>query len=59
MTLKDLITKSNLSKADLEKEILFSNDEELNNLHSEAQIAELGNTGKLVIYPLTMSRTEI
>ncbi len=39
------------------KDVLFSNDEELNCLHSEGQLAYLEDMDKWVIYPL--SGTEV
>lgn len=51
MTLKELIKKSGLRKEDLDKEILFSCDEEMNRLYSQAQIALLDKGSKLVLYP--------
>jgi len=59
MTLKDLIIKGGLTKEDLKKEVLFSNDEELNNLHAVGQIAYLEEVDKLVIYPLTGTEIDI
>lgn len=53
MTLRELILKGGLSKTDLDKQVLFSNDEELNRLHTEGQIAYLEDLDKFVIYPLT------
>lgn len=52
MTLKDLINKIN-KKDFANKEILFSNDEELNCLHAKGQIAYLKDLDKFVIYPLS------
>lgn len=47
MKLKDLL--KNLTKEDMELDILFSSDEELNTLRSEGEIAKLED-GKLVVY---------
>lgn len=55
MKLRDLF--KGLSKKDLDKEILFSSDEELNCLRSNGEIAILED-GKLVIYGLDGSEVK-
>jgi len=55
MKVKELL--SFLTKEDLDKEILFSSDEELNCLRSRGEIASIGNN-KLVIYGFDGSEVE-
>jgi|TARA_Y100000310_G_C20064499_1_gene526526 hypothetical protein len=55
MKVKDLIKQ--FSKAELEKEIVISDDEELNNIFTKLQIADIGNN-RLVIYGLTGSEVQ-
>ena len=59
MTLKELLINCGIEKDDMNKEILFSGDEELNFLQRGGEIAHLGDTGKLVIYPLSGTEVEI
>ena len=57
MKVKDLLKM--LSTEDLEKEILFSSDEELNCLRSEGEIASLSDRkDTLVIYGFDGSEVE-
>ena len=57
MKVKELLRM--LSKDDLEKEILFSSDEELNCLRSKGEIASLSDRpNTLVIYGFDGSETE-
>ena len=58
MTLRELIKKSGLTMADLDKEIIFYSDEELNQGHSDAEIAIGEQTGRLLLYPLSGSEVE-
>ena len=59
MTLRQLIGQSGLTKADLDKEIWFYDDEELNNGHREAEIVIDNESGRLMLYPLAASRSDI
>lgn len=59
MTLRELINKSGLTKKDLNRKILFSNDEELNILFEKAEIAIDKKTGNLLLYPLTGTESEL
>lgn len=48
-----------LTKADIDKEILVSSDEELNCVFNDFQIAKLEGTDKLVLFPYSGSEIEI
>ena len=58
MKLRELL--KGLTKKDLDKEILFSSDEELNCLRSKGQLAELSDRkNTLVIYGFDGSEVEV
>jgi len=48
MKVKDFLKR--FSKADMETEILFSSDEELNILYCDCRIDELAPDGRLVLF---------
>jgi len=56
MKVKDFIKQ--FSKEDMETEILFSSDEELNIIYRNCRIDELAPNGRLVLYGLNGSEVE-
>jgi len=56
MKVKDFLKR--FSKADMETEILFSSDEELNILYRQCRIDELAPDGRLVLFGLNGSEVD-